>query len=90
MLLVFLWPFSAAVYSVFSPFPFLLFPVPPRNTELEEILFTLDTDEVDGNMEESYLVISEKGIVDQPFDKFAETFSIKQNPRWHHLEHHFG
>ena len=46
------------------PFSFLLLPVPPRNTELDEILFTLDTDEVDGTLDESYLVIDEKGKED--------------------------
>ena len=41
-----------------------LSPVPPKNAELKDILFTLDTaEEVDGNSEESFLVIDENGKV---------------------------
>ena len=44
-------------------FCLLLQTVPPRNAELQEVLFTLDTDEPDGSLEESYLVIDEKGSI---------------------------
>ena len=49
------------IYLQFCLLSLLSPTVPPRNADLDEILFRLDTDEVDGFLEESYLVIDDKG-----------------------------